>query len=94
MKKILLGCLGLLMGLVMLSSCTGRDNGGPLDVFDQTAPGYPLFKADGIYFMPCQKSDIVGRCTKWKSESDQCVNPKGHDAHPPIVPCASIKKRK
>lgn len=79
--------------LLMLTSCTGRDNGGPLDQFDQTAPGYPLPIMDGIQFMPCRATNEVGQCTKWIHESDRCVNPKGHDASPPIVPCASIKKK-
>ena len=67
-------------GLFLLAGCNS--------VYQGTAPGAPIPK--GI--AACVEWDAVGRCKRWSSESETCINPKGMDAQPPLVPCNSFKK--
>lgn len=76
------------MALLILVAGCGVDK--TFDTIIRTAPGTPL--PQGISFAPCLAMDAAGRCTQYKNPSDQCVNPKGYEATPPIVPCSSIKK--
>ena len=78
MNKLLLAPL-----LVVLAGC-GTDN-----LVSRTAPGARL--PDGV-ISRCHDNDEAGRCKDWGSDSPDCVNPRGIDAKPMIVPCASIKK--
>ncbi len=67
----------------MLVGLTGCNS-----VYQGTAPGAPIPK--GI--AACLEWDAVGRCKHWSSESETCINPKGMDAQPPLVPCNSFKR--
>ena len=67
-------------GLLLLAGCNS--------VYQGTAPGAPIPK--GI--AACLEWDAVGRCKQWSSESETCINPKGMDAQPPLVPCNSFNK--
>jgi hypothetical protein len=54
-----------------------------------TTPGSAL----PATFAVCKENDPLGRCKRWSPATDQCINPKGHDVDPPIVPCDSIKQK-
>ncbi len=59
-------------------------------IYTAVAPGSPLPKG---FIAGCTGWDVIGRCTSWTSESDQCVNPKGINEPNPVVPCADIKSK-
>lgn len=62
------------------------------DGIARTAPGYPLSK--GTHISPCREVDMSGRCIRYAEPSDLCVNPKGMDTNPPILPCPKDKDGK
>ena len=85
-KVVLIALLGLAGSL---TGCGSRqiDRGS---FYENTSAGAPL---PSSHFTYCSMEyDEAGRCPLWHAHTDQCVNPKGHEASPPIVPCASIKK--
>lgn len=85
MKKLALSSI-----LLTLAGC-GDGTQIPMNVFLATVPGaampVPAFTGKGCI----RQNKETGLCQEWAYKTDRCVNPKGHDANPPIVPCASIK---
>ena len=85
--------LTLVTLLMVLAGCgvdMHRSNEVTLSFAQRTAPGATL--PNSTYFLRCNEKDEIGRCKDWNNKSDMCVNPKGIDAQPPVVPCASIEK--
>ena len=88
MKKFFLVTMVLaLQGCVAPQTTPGKHVG--LEVAQGTAPGYPLPTGIAV----CNKIDMIGRCMKYSTESDYCVNPKGINEDPPILPCSSLKRK-
>lgn len=78
---------------VFLAGCAIQyhEDGTPVvdpGIFIGTSPGHPLPKS--VLF--CREHDTRGRCKAWHRDWEWCVNPKGHEAEPPIVHCSEIKK--
>jgi len=86
MKKIALLAL-LSLTLSACSDFAGTD--ASYDGISRTAPGHPLCK--GTHFSPCKQTDLSGRCVRYIEPSEMCVNPKGMNATPAILPCPKDK---
>jgi hypothetical protein len=69
--------------VLLLSAC-----GGTPSNYYRTVPGAAMPRG----WTSCVEYDQIGRCKEWRDKSDQCINPAGIDAVPPLVPCTSIRR--